>query len=382
MSENTKLLMDEKTKTGLEILEASILLGITGDALLRSIPLGLNVFLWMTVFAAACAAIIARRRADLRESGIKWFYVPLILFSAFFAWRDSNTLMLLNTVVILATLTMISMQGQNIGVRLAGFARYAFGAVSAAIDAVFAPFFLLFGDIKWKAIPSGGRWTKHLLAVARGLAIAAPILLIFGGLFMAADAVFEGIVKNTLNISPENVVTHGFLIGFFSWTTAGLLRGALIKGGGAAAFFIGNQSDVVSIMETPLENTEATPEKVSVAHDSPIEKVIHQSDEPKAVAAKLKEATTGERKEYSFFSLGLMETSVILGLMNLLFLSFVAIQIRYFFGGAQLVQQITDLTYAEYARRGFFELVWVALLVLPILLVVEWLLRFFYCSET
>lgn len=373
MSEdNAKSVMDEKTKTGLEILEASVLLGIAFDALLRSTPLGLNVFLWTAVFAAAIAAIVARRRADLRASGIEWFYAPLILFSAFFAWRDSNVLMLLNAVVILATLTLISLRGQNVRVRLAGLAQYGFGAASAAIDAGFAPFYLLFEDVKWKAIPRG-RWTKLLLSVLRGLAIAVPILLVFGGLFMAADAVFAGIVEKTINVDPATLITHGFLIGLFSWTVAGFLRGAVIKSGVAAAAFSVKQAVVVPFTKTPDEK--------SSAH-SPIEKVIHQSDEP---ASKAKDATENQKtgnqttetpkKEHGFFSLGLMETSIVLGLMNLLFASFVAVQVRYFFGGAELVRQVTDLTYADYARRGFFELVWVALLVLPILLVVEWLLR-------
>ena len=363
MSEETKTVIDEKTKSGLVILEAAILLGITGDALLRSTPLGLNVFLWMLVFTAAMAAIVVRQRAGLRASEIKWFFVPIVLFSAFFAWRDSNVLMLLNAFAILATLTMITMRGQNIAVRLAGFFQYGLGAVSAAIDALFAPFYLLFGDVKWQTIPRNG-WTKHLFAALRGLAIAAPILLVFGGLFMAADAVFEDIVKNTLNINPAILFSHLILTALLAWMSAGFLRGALIK------------SEILAISfnkepETP--EAKKTDEKI-FAH-SPVEKVIHQSDEPvKPIETKEKEAEK-EKKEYSIFSLGLTEASIILGLMNLLFASFVVVQIRYFFGGAQMIQQITTLTYAEYARRGFFELVWVALLVLPILLVVEYLLR-------
>ena len=51
------------------------------------------------------------------------------------------------------------------------------------------------------------------------------------------------------------------------------------------------------------------------------------------------------------------------------------IQLRYLFGGAELVQGATGLTYAEYARRGFFELVTASALVLPILLAAEWALR-------
>jgi hypothetical protein len=44
----------------------------------------------------------------------------------------------------------------------------------------------------------------------------------------------------------------------------------------------------------------------------------------------------------------------------------------YLFGGAA---QVAQMGYAEYARRGFFELVWVAGLTLPLLLWMHWLLR-------
>jgi len=58
-----------------------------------------------------------------------------------------------------------------------------------------------------------------------------------------------------------------------------------------------------------------------------------------------------------------------------LFLVFVVVQLRYFFGGTELIQRTTDLTYAEYARHGFFELVAASSLVLPILLGGDWALR-------
>jgi Domain of unknown function (DUF4173) len=51
------------------------------------------------------------------------------------------------------------------------------------------------------------------------------------------------------------------------------------------------------------------------------------------------------------------------------------VQIPYLFGGFELVQNTPDFKLAEYARRGFGELVTVAALVLPILLVSHWLLR-------
>jgi len=63
-------------------------------------------------------------------------------------------------------------------------------------NVAFAPFYLAFGDVKWTTLPQKES-TKHLIAVLRGSAIAAPILLIFGGFFMAADAIFQGIIEET-----------------------------------------------------------------------------------------------------------------------------------------------------------------------------------------
>lgn len=50
-------------------------------------------------------------------------------------------------------------------------------------------------------------------------------------------------------------------------------------------------------------------------------------------------------------------------------------QARYLFGGEGRFLASAGLTYAEYARRGFFELVTVTALVLPLLLLAHWLLR-------
>ena len=49
-------------------------------------------------------------------------------------------------------------------------------------------------------------------------------------------------------------------------------------------------------------------------------------------------------------------------------------QFRYLFGADTLVQLTPDLTYADYARRGFFELVVAVVLVVPVLLAADWLL--------
>ncbi|MFQ5421790.1 MAG: DUF4173 domain-containing protein, partial [Anaerolineae bacterium] len=73
-------------------------------------------------------------------------------------------------------------------------------------------------------------------------------------------------------------------------------------------------------------------------------------------------------------SLGFVETAVILTLVDLLFLAFTAIQFTYLFGGRTAVEA-AGYTYSEYARRGFFELVVVAVLSLSLSLVLNWLSR-------
>jgi Domain of unknown function (DUF4173) len=66
------------------------------------------------------------------------------------------------------------------------------------------------------------------------------------------------------------------------------------------------------------------------------------------------------------FTLAAAETSFALGLVNVLFALFVGVQFRYFFGAA-------PDALSAYARRGFFELVWVVALVVPMLLLLDWL---------
>ena len=58
-----------------------------------------------------------------------------------------------------------------------------------------------------------------------------------------------------------------------------------------------------------------------------------------------------------------------------MFLGFVLVQAVYLFGGSDTLAR-TGLTYSEYARRGFFELVTVATLVLGLILLMDWLTRF------
>jgi hypothetical protein len=74
-------------------------------------------------------------------------------------------------------------------------------------------------------------------------------------------------------------------------------------------------------------------------------------------------------------SVGGTEIAVALVLLDLLFAAFVGVQAHYLFGGRGVVLAHEHLTYARYARHGFFELLAVSVLVVPCVLAANALAR-------
>ncbi|MEK7725465.1 MAG: DUF4173 domain-containing protein, partial [Acidobacteriota bacterium] len=289
----------------------------------------------------------------MRSSSLVFF------FAAMFLWRDSVELQIADTLAILGILAILTLPALKIPAQVAGVVHYGFGWIWSGLSAAFSPFVLLMDDIKWNTIPQTGL-TKNLVAIFRGLAIATPILLVFGGLFMAADAVFQGIIEKTFNLDPAILFSHILLIGVFSWGIAGYFRASIMGG------------------EEKVETQpEIKPQTLSITEPTAEEK--KEENQPKVEPKKVENIWDWRNMDSSIlpqaFTLGAIETSIVLGLINLLFLSFVIVQLPYLFGGFELVQQTEDLKLAHYARRGFGELVTVAALVLPILLTSHWLLR-------
>ncbi len=354
--------MNERTKTGLKILQAAVLLGVLGDVLLRQMPWGLNVLLFIGALVAAFVMLVLRRKREFWTKQTIALNGALVFFAAMFVWRDSQELKVADTLAILTILAILTLPILKIKLHIAGVFHYAVGFIWAGISAAFAPFLLFFSDVEWNTIPQTG-WSKHLISVLRGVLIVAPILLIFGALFVAADAVFQGIVERTFNIQADIVVGHIFFVGFFSWIVAGYLRGSLIE----------NFSE--DVKKTFLAAEVKKPKNLSVT-DIKDEDETNTEEKPKI---EEKKKWSWQNFDNSVFpkvlTLGAIEVSIVLGLINLLFLAFVIVQLPYLFGGMDLVQNTPDFKLAEYARRGFGELVTVAALVLPILLVSHWLLR-------
>ncbi len=303
------------SRIALAVLLASLVLGLLGDVLLRATPWGLNAVLWIAALALSIGAITQWRAVDLRGGG-RWLIGPAVVFAAGLAWRDSFTLQACNFLAVLIALALVAYRARSGQVRVAGLVDYVAALIVAGVNACFGALSLVFGDVQWSALTAGRERSRQVVAVSTGLLIALPLLMVFGGLLTSADAVFQSIVENLFNWDIDQLMSHAFTIGVWSWLVAGFLRQTLLA---------------------------------------------------KEVSPAATSATT--------FSLGAVEIGTALGALNVLFFAFVLVQFRYFFGGAEAIRTTINLTYSEYARRGFFELVQVAALALPTLLFAHHLLK-------
>ncbi len=89
-----------------------------------------------------------------------------------------------------------------------------------------------------------------------------------------------------------------------------------------------------------------------------------------AIGPSQDEKVLGQGNSWLKPFLGWTEAGIVLGAVDLLFAFFVAIQARYFFGGQANITS-SGYTFAEYARRGFNELVAVAVISLVLILVLS-----------
>ena len=321
----------ERSSTALSIAKAALVIGLLGDVLLRVTPWGLNVLLFNLAFIGAFLWLVRRSGRKRLDASTIALLAAQLFFSAMFVWRDAIELRVADSFAILAVLSVLFLPRLQIAAKAAGVLQYLISFVWASLSSVFGPVLLLASDIGWSELPRDG-WRRHTIAVVRGLLIALPLVLVFGALFVAADSAFERVVLRVLNVAPETMFSHVLIFTIFAWLSAGYLRGILMP------------------IEKPAGST------------SPRGRTWSWSSIDNSIAP-------------AGLTLGAMEVGVILGAMNLLFLSFVIVQLPYLFGGMEMIQNTPDLKLADYARRGFGELVVVSALVLPMLLVGHWLIR-------
>ena len=319
------------------LLVAGVLLGAMGDVLLRAPdPVALNLSLWIASVALAALALHRRAGLALDRERVVWLVIGVV-FAAGLAWRDSPPLRLVALGCATLSFALAAHRLAAAWVRRAGVLRYAgalalgalhawTAAVLALVDAARSPVRRSLGEGGTRRVETGraAGW-RHAAAIARGLAIAAPLVVVFGALFMSADAVFAELVSNVVRFDFGRIAGHIVLFSIAAWLSTGYLRGFLTG--------------------TELPPLPSRPQGI---------------EGPGVLVSKRR-------------MLGITEVATALAALNLLFLVFVIVQLRYLFGGDALVQVTPGLTYADYARRGFFELVFAVVLVVPVLLAADWL---------
>ena len=310
-------------ETARTLMVLAILTGIAGDLLLRVEPFGLNLGLWLSLVGVVLVA--AARRTQRQTDRVTLSLTgAAIAFALMNAWRDAGPLHLLNTIGALACLATAFLRvsssvspdqakdnaeltGSAPRVGMPGIADLAAAAYRSAIATALMAIPLAI-ESRIGELVRERFGSGRAQSVVRGTLLAVPVLLLFGSLLRAADPVFAALIDRVIIIDLGSTWSHLLLGGFFTWTAAGFLRGA------------------------------TSPASRPIGVRSPL-------------------------------ALGSIELMVVLGSLATLFLGFVVVQLQYFFGGTTHVALTAGLTYAEYARRGFFELVWVCALVIPLLLV-------------
>ena len=272
--------------------------GLLAQLLFYGQLLGINFPIWVAFVLGA--ALIVRRPSARIDRFDAWIPVAALLFASMCAFRTDGMLMLFD-VAAAGTFTVagiVAIGGQPI-------TRYSWHSIASYAVRAIGVFFLGAGYLAngFRAVPrSRGARRTTPWRVFRGLAYAAPLVIVFGALFAGADAVFGAVVRQLVppDLAPPDVVGRAILASVAAW----LLGGAVVCG------WLVREPDAGDDQERAI------------------------------VRARI----------------GTTEAVVILASVDVLFLVFVALQAAYLFGGLDTLA-VSGMTYSDYARRGFGELI-------------------------
>ena len=301
--------MDKQSDFAARLILASIALGLAGDVLFHGAAgMGVNCLIWCACVLWALA-VLHNRAGIPPSSRNRWLGALILVCGILPCLRDSSTIRAGDLgvgLLIAGLLAVYFRQGSVVSSGVLDYLRAC--GIAFAHSVVFPPAIARHLDFSG-ANRSG--WSRNARAVALGIVVSVPLLIVFASLFMAADPVFAHFAHLLTSWDITALLGHIAMIAGIAWITTGYFRLAFLE------------SSAMDPMPSP----------------APL--------------------------------LGKIEIATVLGLLNALFAAFVAVQVQYLFGGKAHVLATVHLTYAEYARKGFFELVWAIGLALPVLLVLH-----------
>ena len=326
--------MQRRTFAALSI-GVGLLVGALATLFFYDKQFGLSVPLFVGIVSAALLvlSVPAGRRINRRNL---WPLLPILFFALMVAVRDDWMILWLNlgAITALGALLFHYLTLQR-PLDTDSFAEQTGSVLQAG--------FML---LPYAAAETGQAWAwlrearhdrgRQFTSVLRGLAFAAPVILVFALLLGSADAVFAGYVNGAFD-GIRRMLGIDFMSDGIAQIGATLIFGAIMTG--AIAYGLMRRM----------------PETASEAVDS--------DGDPLPL-------TQNQEKRKPAFKLSMIESGIVLGSVVLLFAAFVVVQFTYFFGGESNVG-IQRLTYAQYARRGFFELVAVSTMTLGLALFLD-----------
>ncbi|MBN8662494.1 MAG: DUF4173 domain-containing protein [Candidatus Obscuribacter phosphatis] len=345
----------------LTILLASLALGglaraLLDDSITHGAPLGLGMTLIVMLNTSAAILSLLLIRKENKRALL--FFIPAALASTGLSLNDSPWLRALDIAAIsistaFGVYASISKEPMLSGV-MKTIQNYSSGAIAPLLAAI-----ELVSENIAKRTLMNDEASRIFGFIMKGSFIATPFLLVFTALLCSADAAFAKHLGDFIKLFDlpkllELSVTTSILsamVGGLLWSVAQW-----------TAQSEPNLASTASEASTPSTNgLERNSLEISSTEIASAENAGSESASRRSNSQDLTPATTG-------IKIALPEMATALTLLNLLFGAFVCVQIKYLFGGAHLVQITSGLTFAEYARRGFFELCTVSVLMLPLLL--------------
>jgi len=305
-------------------LLVALILGWSWDILFYGKAPGISVFLFVLLLNVALVGLsqIQGIRPAWRNL---WLLLPLLFFAAMVAVRANTFVTFLNVAACLGLLGLVAYYYAAGRIGELGLIGYPLVFLQVAGNSLVRPGPLVSASVDLNTVQTHS-W-RNILPVLRGFLLAVPVLLLFSCLLASADLVFAHYVEDILHLNFLADLLEWFWRGIIILVVAWIVAGGLVYA----------LSRTASSQETGL-------------------------------AAKMSRLA-------SPFSFGFVEVTILLTSVNLLFVIFVGIQFAYLFGGQANIT-IEGYTYAEYARRGFFELLAVSVLTLGLIFIVWRLARF------
>jgi hypothetical protein len=290
------------------VAAAALLLGLLGDVLFDRVALGINVPI--AVAAALLVATLFRPATGRVDQLDLWIPLVAILAALGVALRADPIVVSLDLALAgVATLAwMIVCSGTALTRRSVDIV-VAAGLWAGAWLGI-GGFAVAGGAGSDGALGRALGSSRRALPVLRGVALATPVVLILAALLASADAVFEKLIGDVLNLPFDlsDLAVRSVVVLAIAWLAAGALS--------------------IAAGQLP-----------------------YQPGEPERSLG----AAARSRSGWLILP-GATEALVVLAAVDALFGAFVVVQVAYLFGGLATVLG-TGITFSDYAREGYFQLV-------------------------